>query len=129
MLVNGNKQVATHECTPFWLELHTITLHTLKYCVRLVASAGGVPISESSPTMNLFRPASSSWRRLGRPLNEPCFKGQNAVPFANEFHWGLNQAKEFVPTEVMFCQIPALLRDGGQGYCWEAYTPPISIDV
>ena len=44
------------------------------------------------------------------------------MPFANEFRWGHSQAKEFIPTEVMFCQILALLHDGGQGYCWEAYS-------
>jgi len=124
MLVNSDKQAAIHECTPLWPALHTITLHTPGYCVRLVG-AGGVPINESSPTMTLLQELVTGRKRLGRPLSKLRFKGPNAVPFANEFHWGLNQAKEFVPTEVIFCQIPALLRDGGQEYCWatiaEAY--------
>jgi hypothetical protein len=123
MLVNSDKQAAIHGCAPLWPELRTVTLHT-GYCAQVVG-AGGVPDDEPSPTMNLLQELVTGRKMLGRPLSKLCFKGPNAGPFANEFHWGLNRAKEFVPTEVVFCQVPALLQDGGQEYDWaivaEAY--------
>jgi hypothetical protein len=70
--------------------------------------------------MNLFQELVTGRNKLDKPLSKLRIKGPNAVSFANEFHWGLNQAKEFVPTEVVFCQIPALLRDGGHEYGWAA---------
>ncbi|OAX40187.1 hypothetical protein K503DRAFT_737976 [Rhizopogon vinicolor AM-OR11-026] len=124
MLVNSDKQAAIHGCAPLWSELRTITLHTPGYCAQLVG-ANGVPINEPSPTMKLLQELVTGRKMLGKPLSKLRFKGPNAGPFANEFHWGLNQAKEFVPTEVLFCQIPALLLDGGHKYGWatiaEAY--------
>jgi hypothetical protein len=123
MLVNSDKQAAIHGCAPLWPELRTVTLHT-GYFAQVVG-AGGVPDDEPSPTMNLLQELVTGRKMLGRPLSKLCFKGPNAGPFANEFHWGLNRAKEFVPTEVVFCQVPALLQDGGQEYDWaivaEAY--------
>jgi hypothetical protein len=124
MLVNSDKQAAIHGCAPLWPELRTITLHTPGYSPQFVG-ANGVAINESSPTMNLLQELVTGRKMLSRPLSKLRFKGPNAGPFSNEFHWGLNQAKEFVPTEAVFCQIPALLRDGGQEYGWatiaEAY--------
>lgn len=124
MLVNSDKQAAIHGCAPLWPELRTVTLHTSGYCAQVVG-AGGVPDDEPSPTMNLLQELVTGRKMLGRPLSKLCFKGPNAGPFANEFHWGLNRTKHFVPTEVIFCQIPALSQDGGQEYDWaviaEAY--------
>lgn len=123
MLVNSDKQASIHDCTPMWPELRTITLHTPGYCPQLVGN--GVATNELSPAMNLLQQLVTGRKALGKPLSKLRFKGPNAGPFANEFHWGLNRAKEFVPTEVVLCQIPALLCDGGQEYCWatiaEAY--------
>lgn len=125
MLVNSDKQAAIHGCAPLWPKLRTVTLHTPGYYCAQVAGAGGVPDDEPSPTMNLLQELVTGRKMLGRPLSKLCFKGPNAGPFANEFHWGLNRVKEFVPIEVVFCQIPALLQDGGQEYDWaiiaEAY--------
>ncbi|KAG0694799.1 hypothetical protein DFH29DRAFT_301193 [Suillus ampliporus] len=127
MLVNSDKQAAIHGCKPLWPKLRTISLHTPGYCAH-VAGAGGVPENEPSPTMNLLQELVTGRRMLSRPLTKLCFKGPNARPFANEFQWGLNEAKEFVHTEVVVCQVPVLLRDGGQEYDWaviaEAYDYP-----
>lgn len=124
MLVNSDKQAAIHGCAPLWPELRTVTLHTPGYCAQVVG-AGGVPGNEPSTTMNLLQELVIGRKILGRPLSKLCFKGPNAGPFANEFHWGLNRAKQSVPTEVVPCQIPALLEDGGLEYDWavvaEAY--------
>ncbi|KAG1905305.1 uncharacterized protein F5891DRAFT_683982 [Suillus fuscotomentosus] len=124
MLVNSDKQAAIHGCPPLWPELRTVTLHTHEYCAQVVG-AGGVPDDEPSPTMNLLQELVTGRKVLGRPLSKLSFKGPNAGPFSNEFHWGLNRAKEFISTEVVSCQITALLYDGGQEYDWavvaEAY--------
>ncbi|KAG1733645.1 uncharacterized protein EDB91DRAFT_635901 [Suillus paluster] len=121
MLVNSDKQAAIHGCKPLWPKLRTIILHTPEYS----AQPAGAPDNEPSPTMNLLQQLVTGRKVLGRPMSKLCFKGPNAGPFASEFYWGLNQAKEFVPTEVVSCQIPALLRDGGYEYDWaslaEAY--------
>lgn len=124
MLVNSDKQAAIHGCAPLWPELRTVTLHTPGYCAPVVG-AGGVPGNEPSTTMILLQELVTGRKILGRPLSKLCFKGPNAGAFANEFHWGLNRAKQSVPTEVVICQMPALLEDGGLDSDWagvaEAY--------
>ena len=119
LLVNSDKQAAMHECPPMWPALRTVTLHTQGYTGPAVG-ATGVPVNEPSPTMLLLQEFITCRLALGRPISLLRFKGPNALPFSNEFHWGLNQAKQYVPTQAICCQAPGILADCGYSEDWAA---------
>lgn len=119
LLVNSDKQAAIYGCPPMWPGLRTVTLHTQGYSGQAVGAAG-VPVNEPSPTMLLLQEFITSRNVLGKPITLLRFKGPNAASFSNEIHWGLNQAKQYVPTQAICCQMPAILADCGYNDDWAA---------
>lgn len=119
LLVNSDKQAAMYGCPPMWPGLRTVTLHTQGYPGHAVGVAG-VPLNEPSPTMLLLQELITCRNALEKPISLLRFKGPNAAPFSNEFHWGLNQAKQYVSTQAICCQMPAILVDCGYKEDWAA---------
>ncbi|KAG6331763.1 hypothetical protein ID866_7324 [Astraeus odoratus] len=119
LLNNSDKQAAVCGCSPMWPNLRTITLHTQGYAGSVTVGTG-VPLNEPSLTMALLQDFIACRNMLGRPLETLLFKGHNATPFNNEFLWGLNQMKQFVPTEVDPWPMPGILADSGYTFDWAA---------
>lgn len=119
LLVNSDKQAAMYGCPPMWPGLCTVTLHTQGYAGHAVGAAG-VPVNEPSTTMLLLQEFITCRNVLGKPITLLRFKGPNAGPFSSEFHWGLNQAKQYVPTQAICCQTSAILADCGYNDDWAA---------
>lgn len=113
LLVNSDKQASMYGCPPMWPGLRTVTFHTQGYAGQAAVGTAGVPVNEPSPTMLLLQELIACRHALGKPLALLRFKGPNAVPFGSEFHWGLNQAKQYVPTETIACQGAGVLADCG----------------
>lgn len=121
LLVNSDKQAAMYGCPPMWPDLRTVTLHTQSYAGHGQAlGAVGIPVNEPSPTMLLLQEFITCRNVLEKPIALLRFKGPNAGPFSNEFNWGLNQAKQYVPMQVICCQMPAMLVDCGYNNDWAA---------
>lgn len=121
LLVNSDKQAGMCGCPPMWPGLRTVTLHTQGYGSHgHIIGAPGIPVNEPSPTMHLLQEFITCRNLLEKPISLLRFKGPNAGPFSNEFHWGLNQAKQYVPTQAVCCQMPAMLVDCGYSDDWAA---------
>ncbi|KAH0832955.1 hypothetical protein J3R83DRAFT_11930 [Lanmaoa asiatica] len=120
LLVNSDKQAAMYGCPPMWPDLRNVTLHTQGYMGHAVIGAVGVPVNEPSPTMLLLQEFITGRNVLGKPITLLRFKGPNAGPFSSEFHWGLNQAKQYVLTQAICCQMPGILADCGYDDDWAA---------
>ncbi|KIM52242.1 hypothetical protein SCLCIDRAFT_1223925 [Scleroderma citrinum Foug A] len=119
LLNNSDKQALVCGCSPMWPNLRKITLHTQGYAGNVTVGAG-VPLNEPSPTMALLQEFVACRNMLRRPLANLSFKGHNAGPVNNEFLWGLNQMKQYVPTEVAACPMQAMLADSGYVADWAA---------
>lgn len=119
LLVNSDKQAAMYGCSPMWPGLRTVTLHTQGYTGHAVG-VPGVPVNEPSPTMLLLQEFIACRNALGNPISLLRFKGPNAGSFCNEFHWGLTQAKQYVPTQAVCCQTSGILADCGYSHDWAA---------
>ncbi|KAG9314914.1 hypothetical protein JVU11DRAFT_4022 [Chiua virens] len=119
LLVNCDKQAAMYGCSPMWLRLRTVTLHTQGYTGRAVGAAG-VPVNEPSPTMLLLQEFIACRNLLYNSITLLRFKGPNADAFSSEFHWGLNLAKQYVLTQAICCQTQGILGDCGYAHDWAA---------
>ena len=119
LLVNSDKQAAMYGCPPMWPSLRIVTLHTQGYAGHAVGAAG-LPVNEPSPTMLLLQEFVTCRNILEKPVALLRFKGPNAGLFSNEFHWGLNQAKQYVTTQAICCQMQAMLADCGYNDDWAA---------
>ncbi|KAF8548144.1 hypothetical protein OG21DRAFT_1516627 [Imleria badia] len=119
LLVNSDKQAAMYGCPPMWPGLRTLTLHTQGYTGHVVG-VPGVPVNEPSPTMLLLQEFIACRNALGNAISLLRFKGPNAGPFCSEFHWGLMQAKQYVPTQAVGCQTSGILADCGYTDDWAA---------
>jgi hypothetical protein len=125
LLVNCDKQAAMYGCPPMWPDLRTVTLHTQGYTGHAVGVVG-VPVNEPSPTMLLLQEFITCRNTQGKPIKLLRFKGPNAGPFSSEFHWGLNQAKQYVPTQAICCQVSGILADCGYSNDWAAISEAYS---
>lgn len=119
LLVNSDKQATMYGCPPMWPGLRAVTLHTQGY-TGYVVGVPGVPVNEPSPTMHLLQEFIACRNALGKSITLLRFKGPNAGSFSNEFHWVLNQAKQYVPTQAICCQASAVLADCGYSDDWAA---------